>query len=86
MLVILQIKHQIYLYSSGFFVVLNTQARYFLPLSEHLFFTHLHDLENTHPQEQIYLLHFPARKKTKKVKPDFFLVAVLHCLFCDALF
>jgi len=38
---------------------------YFLPLFQHLLFTHSHDLENTHPQVQIYLLHIPANKKTK---------------------
>ena len=59
---------------------------YFLPLFQHLLFTHSHDLENTHPQVQIYLLHIPANKKTKNVKPDFSLVTVGHCQFCDALF
>lgn len=68
-----------------FFLFL-TQAGYFPPIFEHTAFTRPHDLESIHPQEQIYLLHIPAKKKMKKVEPDFSLVAVVRCLFCDALF
>lgn len=49
-----------------FFTFFLTQAGYFPPIFEHTAFTRPHDLESIHPQEQIYLLRIPAKKKTKK--------------------
>lgn len=38
------------------------KAKYFPP-SLNMFFTHPHDPESIRPQEQIYLLHIPVKKK-----------------------